>query len=491
MPAGPASWGGACLGIPKLRLLNQPVFDCVSAAIEFYMRKLNSKIITQTILAAAAAGTALAADAPAAGQSQGSTTQAAVNDPAPAGDNAVDTFFNGKIPDAIAKGKFSLNVRPRWEHAHQEGLEESDAFTIRTRFGYTTAPLYGFQAMVEGENVAVLGPGHNFNAAGSNGQGGRTVVADPPTTELNQAWLSYTNFNTLARAGRQRLTLDNHRFIGDVGWRQNMQTFDSFLLENKSLPYSTLTYGYIWDVNRVFGDVDNLPPGNTDFESDSHIFHYTYDHWKWLKINAYSYLLDLSNSAPGDLNSTATFGGFLAGNIPVHEKATLDYRGEFAWQTDYAGNALDYGAEYYNLELGATIKPVNFGVGYEVLGTDEDSLGAGRNPSFKTPLATLHAFNGWADVFLTTPPGGLRDLYAFAGVTLPYDIPLRIVVHDFRSETGGLHYGREIDAVISKKFGKHWTALAKYAYYDGKEASPLVKTDSNIDKAWVQVEFNY
>jgi hypothetical protein len=391
------------------------------------------------------------------------------------------SFLNGKLPEALAKGKFSLNVRPRWEHAHQSGLRESDAFTIRTRFGFTSAPVYGFQAMIEGENVAVMGPGHNYNAAGTNPDGaGRTVVADPPTTELNQAWLSYTNWNTTVRGGRQRIVLDNHRFIGDVGWRQNMQTYDSAVVENKSLPYTTLLYGYIWEVNRVFGDVSRLAPANTDFESKSHIIHYSYEHWKWLKINAYSYLLELENGVATNPNSTATYGGFLNGSIPAGEKVLLDYRAEFAWQTDYADNAFDYSTEYYNLELGATIKPFTVGAGYEVLGSD-------NGQGFKTPLATLHAFNGWADVFLNTPGPGIRDAYVFAGVTLPSEIPFRVVLHQFRSDTGGLHYGDEIDAVISKKFGKHWTALAKYAYFDGKETATTI----DVDKFWLQLEFNY
>jgi hypothetical protein len=145
--------------------------------------------------------------------------------------------------------------------------------------------------------------------------------------------------------------------------------------------------------------------------------------------------------------------------VPVHEKVTLDYRAEFAWQTDYADyNFADgYETEYYTLELGATIKPFNWGAGYEVLGSDNGS-------GFKTPLATLHAFNGWADVFLNTPGrefgapagvAGLQDLYVFIGVTLPYEIPFRVIAHQYRSDSGHADYGKELNAVISKKFGKH------------------------------------
>jgi hypothetical protein len=199
------------------------------------------------------------------------------------------------------------------------------------------------------------------------------------------------------------------------------------------------------------------------------------------KLTGYAYLLDLENEAPASLaNSTATYGISFAGSRPVHEKVKLEYRAEFAWQTDYADSTVDYQAEYYNIELGVNVKPVVVGAGYEVLGTD-------NSQGVKTPLATLHAFNGWADVFLTTPGKGLRDLYAFAQVTLPSQIPLRLVYHKFDADSGGADFGHEIDAVLSKKLGKHWTALAKYAYYDGKEAPANI----DVHKVWLQIEFNY
>src|SRR3546814_1461069 len=41
---------------------------------------------------------------------------------------------------------------------------------------------------------------------------------------------------------------------------------------------------------------------------------------------------------------------------------------------------------------------------YEVLGSDAGVF------AFQTPLATLHKFQGWADLFLTTHSAGVRDL---------------------------------------------------------------------------------
>ena len=54
------------------------------------------------------------------------------------------SLFGGKIPEAFTKGKFSLNVRLRYEFAEQENLDASNAFTVRPRFGFTTAPVIMF-----------------------------------------------------------------------------------------------------------------------------------------------------------------------------------------------------------------------------------------------------------------------------------------------------------------------------------------------------------
>ena len=404
--------------------------------------------------------------------------------------NPVEKLFNVKIPDALAKGKFNLNARLRFEYVDQEGVaaitDPSYAPTVRTRFGFTSAPVYGFQGMLEGENITVLGPEDNFNAAGSNGVGYKPAVADPPTTELNQAWLSYSYTNWISvKAGRQRIALDNHRFVGDVAWRQNMQTFDAVSAESKPIKDLSLWYSHLWDVRRVFGDAPGLAPPNRDFTSQSHLINASYSGWEYGRLVGYSYLLDLENAA-GTANSCATYGGYFAGAASITERLSIGYRAEVAWQTDYADSPLEYEAEYYNVEIGATLKPFSLGGGYEVLGTD-------NNAGFRTPLSTLHAFNGWADVFLATPAKGLRDIYGFAQVVLPCQVPLRVVYHKFDADSGGGDYGQELDVMASKRFGKYWAALLKYSFYDGEDAAPpaLAVAAVELHKFWAQVEFNF
>jgi hypothetical protein len=407
---------------------------------------------------------------------------------------AIAKLFGNQLPEAVARGKFNLNARLRYEFVDQSNLpRDAHAPTIRTRFGFTTAPLHGFQGMIEGENITVIGPDHNFNAAGSNGQGNRPVVADPPTTELNQAWISYSHDDlVMAKAGRQRIVLDNHRFVGDVGWRQNMQTFDAVTAYGNPIPDLKLFYGYVWDVRRIFGDVAGLPGANRDFDSDSHLINVSWSGFKYGRVAGYTYLLDLENPA-GTANSTATYGGSFAGNTPVSDRVSIGYRAEFAWQTDYADSPLDYGVEYYNVEVGANIRPVAFGIGYEVLGSASNRGPAGGRTAFRTPLATLHAFNGWADAFLATPNDGLRDLYGFIQVTLPQQIPLRFVYHKFDAASGGGDFGQEFDVMATRRFGRHWNVLVKYSFYDGKDVAPPALTVANVDihKFWAQIEFNY
>ena len=414
--------------------------------------------------------------------------------------SAVDNFFNKLIPDAIAQGKVNLNVRLRYEQVDEDGVaaitKNSYAPTIRTRLGYTTAPLYGFQGMLEAVNTSVIGPEQNYNAAGANGQNNRPVVADPPLTRLDQAWLaySYTNWIT-AKVGEQQINLDNQRFVGDVAWRQNMQTYEAAGIGSEPIKNLNLYYSYVWDVHRVFGNVSGLPAANTDFRSDSHLINVSWSGWKYGRFVGYTYLLDLNNAAgaAGAANSCATYGGYFAGAAPIGDKVAVDYRAEFAWQTQYADSPLHYEAPYYNVEAGAQMNPVAVGAGYEDLGSGENSGAGGGRASFRTPLATLHPFNGWADVFLTTPTNGLRDAYAYAQVTLPYKIPLRFIFHQFNADFGNANFGQEYDAVISHKFGKYWTVLAKYADFVGEEAAApsLAVPDVRIQKFWAQVEFNF
>jgi len=78
--------------------------------------------------------------------------------------------------------------------------------------------------------------------------------------------------------------------------------------------------------------------------------------------------------------------------------------------------------------------------GYELL---EGDPGSGV---FSTPLATLHAFNGWADIFLVTPPNGLQDLFLSVEAALKAT-KLALIWHQFTADSTSADYGSELDAL--------------------------------------------
>ena len=122
------------------------------------------------------------------------------------------------------------------------------------------------------------------------------------------------------------------------------------------------------------------------------------------KLAAFYYDLEVderSGYATGKTvdNSTRTLGVDYDGKIGI-----VGLRAAYAGQTDTGDSTLNYDAEYYVLEGALNFSVVNVKLGLEVLGGDN---GVG----FKTPYATLHKFQGWADKFLTTPGDGIEDLY--------------------------------------------------------------------------------
>ena len=360
--------------------------------------------------------------------------------------------------ETLAEGRPYIDARFRYEYVDQDGInEDAEAATLRIRAGYETPEFEGFSGLFEFEMVEPLG-GEDYNST-TNGKTDYPVVADPDSSEVNQAYIQYTGLaDTRIRAGRQAIKRGNLRFVGDVGWRQNNQTFDGVTVHNQSLPDTEIHYGYAYNVNRIFGD--DHETGN--FNGDIHMLDATYTGLGWARLSAYGILLDLENATA---LSSQTYGAALHGAPTIADGVKLPYRLEYAYQSDYGDNSNDYNTDYLHVNAGLAYKGVTFKGGFEALGSD-------NNIGFSTPLATLHKFNGWADKFLTTPADGLEDIYA----SLTYkaaDIhpaidgtKLMLAYHDFSAAEGGDDYGSEINVDISRKIMDHYLIGFRYADYD-------------------------
>lgn len=357
-----------------------------------------------------------------------------------------------------------LDVRMRYAHVDQDNdLRNADALTLRARLGYETGRYNGLGALLEFEgNAALL---NNYNSGpGGNGRSDFSVVADPETAELNRGWLGFDGIpGTPLKLGRQRIILDNARFVGNVGFRQLEQTFDAFRLDNGSLPDTALLYSYVDNVRDIF---------SRDVDTRSHLIHARYEGSELGKLTAYGYLLELPET---ESNSQQTYGIRFQGRREFSGRKLL-YMAEYAKQDAYKGGDDGIDADYWHLLLGLAAKGISGKLGYEVLGADDYS-------GFETPFATKHLFNGLADLFLNTPKEGLRDACFSLGGKVA-GVGLQGVYHDFQADEGGANYGRELDLSATWAFREYKLGLI-YANYDADEYAV------DTEKFWVWASLGF
>jgi hypothetical protein len=380
------------------------------------------------------------------------------------------------LAGAITSGKAGLNFRYRYEHVDQDGFaENANASTLRVRLNYRTGDWMNWSGFAEFDYIGELLM-KDFNSLGGSSpdRNQYPVVADPKGPDLNQLYVDYDGFADMkARIGRQRILLDNQRFVGGVGWRQNEQTYDSASVTYKGFARTNFFYSYVTAVRRIFGE--QVPAGRNDTET--HLLNAKIDLSDNWSVTPYLYYIDNSDVAAF---STSTLGARLSGGVPLGE-GKLNLIAEFATQSDAANNPVSYDAQYLN--LGATWALTNglsLGLAWESLGGDANVSGA----SFRTPLATLHAFQGWADRFLSTPNEGVDDFFVTA--SYKYDKwNFTGVYHDFSAEAGSQDWGNEIDLSANRSLGDRYAVLFKAAFYDADQHA----TDTNI--FWIMLTANY
>lgn len=364
---------------------------------------------------------------------------------------------------ANTDGKATIDFNLRYEGVDQNNaLKDASALTLRTRLNYTTSTYEGFSGVVEFEDSRQVAGINDYNdAVGNNGQ--YSVIADPETTELDQAFVQYKQGMFTAKVGRQVIALDGQRYVGHVGWRQDRQTFDAATLNVDAAKDLKVSYSYINKRNRIFAEVKDL-------HSNDHLLNIAYKTGLG-QLTGYSYLLEVDEGTPNGLD---TYGLSFKG-----KKDKFSYSAEFSTQ-EADSVAADYSATYMALEGGYSFDAVTVKLGGEILGSDDAMYG------FSTPLATLHKFNGWADQFLATPKEGLVDLYASISGKA-FGGGWAVAVHDYSADESTDtvdDLGSEINAVYTKKFAKNFTAGLKYAAYSaGDVASGKVDTD----KVWLWV----
>lgn len=376
-----------------------------------------------------------------------------------------------------------IDGRLRWEHVDQTATD-ADAVTMRLRAG-AEFRMDRLSALVEGEGVLAIGRHYNafpFAIADGQRRPRYSTVPDPETIGINRLQLQYKGRTATLTLGRQRINLDDQRWVGSVGWRQDEQTFDAVRAEAKFGPVS-LDGTYAIGQRTIFG-IDAGPRQSYD---GNFILAGAAVKVGPVNVKGFAYVLDY-DEAIAFANSSKTFGGRATAVFPLSPKVKLNLVASYARQWDNGRNPVNYAADFANAEAGVTIKGLTLTGGWELLGSDADAAG-GAGRAVQTPLATLHKFDGWADLFLTTPAKGLQDLYAgaaykFDGVKALPGLNAAVTWHKFDSDVGDVNYGHEWDASLGFKLGQ-FAVLAKYANYQAKAFG------TDTEKFWLQAEFSY
>lgn len=355
---------------------------------------------------------------------------------------------------STVKGKLNL----RYEDVNNND-DSSDQLSLSSRITVTSADYKGWSATLGLEDVR--------DVLGIDDEGG--LIADPETSEVDQAYFQYKNDNLTAKIGRQVITYDNHRFVGHVAWRQDQQTFDGATISWKANDNLKVDGAYVVKRNRIFAE-------DGDFDSNDFYLNANYN-FGASSLVGYSYLLDNDDL---DIQSN-TFGlryaGKSGGNIQFL------YTAEYAIQSSEQGEG-DFDTDYFLLEAGVTFKGITAKLGFESLGSDDGEA------SFVTPLSTLHAHNGWSDVLLggqvfpENIPSGLEDTYISLATNIK-GFGLSAIYHDFSLQEGSGDHGSEVNFQVTRSLGGGFSAAVKYADFSSDSALP----DRDILWTWVSYSF--
>ncbi len=375
-----------------------------------------------------------------------------------------------------------IDARLRFEQVDQPATD-ADAVTLRLRLGGELKHKPSNLALLaEAEGTLAIGKNYNafpFAVTSAQRRTAFSVVADPKNIELNRLQLQYKSKAVAVTVGRQRINLDDQRFVGAVGWRQNEQTFDAVRAEAKLGPVS-LDGTYSISQRTIWGYEGE---GRTAFDGDF-VFLGAGAKLGPVQLKAFAYLLDFdTKEQPGALAAvmadTQTYGLRATTSLPLAKGVKLNLAASYAKQSDWKNGPVDFSADYIALEGGLAFKQLGVIAGYEKLG------GNGAR-AFQTPMATLHKFNGWADLFLTTPAGGLED--AYMGATYKLDsvkalpgLNAAVTYHKYDSDLGGTSFGHEWNASLGFRISKV-NLLAKYAAYSARGFGV------NTKKFWLQAE---
>ena len=389
------------------------------------------------------------------------------------------------LKEAITDGKFSANLKFRWENVNQDNaLDDANAYTLRTLVGYETKPFHGFSINTQIYGLSPLNDDYNDFKKGDPiaSRKSYSVIADPEDYDFHQVYLQWANAENKVKFGRQQMFLDNWRYIGDVRFRQNWQVFNGLSYVNTGLSNTTITLAHFEQVKQI---TTKIQDGNFEIANVKYAITPTTD------LIGYGYFNDWDGTAL-KATSNKTFGLRLDGKSKLNDEWSALYTAEYAKQDDYKDGSEDIDNYYYRIGAGADYN------GWFVRIDQEKLSGNSDNKAFQTQLGTNHLFQGWSDLFLVTPNAGIEDTMIIAGGKFMGAI-LKAEYHfinsdrDFNKVGGGTsdNFGKELNLGVYKPFTKQISGSIEYAKFTEDDEVPGAGRKPTTEKIWVTAMYQF
>ena len=386
----------------------------------------------------------------------------------------------GVLPVAARADTFAgsvwLELRPRWNHIEESNLPEAaEGGTVRVLAGWRSGPWNGLRVAIEGIHANHWGEKRFNDDPADIPISPYPLLPDPRHTGVNRAYVEVIGIDGLvARLGRQRVALDNQRWLSDNDFRQIPQLFDGASLEYSGLPATRLTAGYYGQVRSTSGETDDLRLA---------VLNAAWNPMPDHALGAFAYFHDQPNTAPftGLADESYRVYGVRAEGVAARWGAVeLPYVVEAARQRPYAGGDARIDARYWRVGAGLATAQWTLRGDYEVRGSNDGAYG------LQIPLTDFYAFNGWTLKWFSAPREGLRDGWLTARWAIG-PVTLYGEAHRFDSDFGDLDFGRELDAGITWSILPNALLRLQHARYDSGSGRDYPE----IRKTWLTFTFTY
>ncbi|KRB58065.1 alginate export family protein [Flavobacterium sp. Root186] len=385
----------------------------------------------------------------------------------------------------------NLQIRPRFEYRNgykqllQEAQEGTSQISQRSRLNFN----------YKQEDLIVKLTLQNTRTWGDVVP---AATADKNGVAVFEAWAQY-NFTEKwsARMGRQVLSYDNQRILGEQDWGQQAQSHDaltvSFHTEKQKLDFGGA-------YNSTAENVLQTPYTVASYKA----LQYAWYHNQFNEAFGLSFLL--LNTGYEYANADAkllvdykqTFGPYL-----TYKKGKIDtnfwVHGQTGKSTDLQVSAWNAAANF-NYSITDSFKA---GLGYEFLSGKDTNDASTVIKSFNPIFGTNHGFNGYMDYFYVgnhLNNVGLQDAF----IKLNYNVnkwQFALMPHVFLSaadvvtptEKLDSYLGTEIDATFGYNFKKDITVSGGYSQMFGSKTLEFIKNGDaghTNNWAWLMISVN-